>query len=99
MHDEEAQQELRSWERKVIAGLLSMLTVAFLAWAGVVWNSADKVMQRIDRMADQLASDRVEQQLYRAQVERRMAIVEDRQQRVLRWIDRQDDQELKEHQP
>lgn len=87
---EDTLEELRAWERKAVAGLLALLTAAFLAWAGVVWNSADKVMSRIDRMAEQLAADRLEQQAYRSQVERRMAIVEERQGRVLRWIDQQD---------
>lgn len=87
---EDTLEELRVWERKAVAGLLALLTAAFLAWAGVVWNSADKVMSRIDRMAEQLAADRLEQQAYRSQVERRMAIVEERQGRVLRWIDQQD---------
>lgn len=94
MHDEQDQkatlEELRIWERKVIAGLLAMLTTAFLAWAGVVWNSADKLMARIDHMTEQLAADRVEQQLYRAQIERRLSIVEERQSRVLRWIDEEE---------
>lgn len=87
---EDTLEELRVWERKAVAGLLALLTAAFLAWAGVVWNSADKVMSRIDWMAEQLAADRLEQQAYRSQVERRMAIVEERQGRVLRWIDQQD---------
>lgn len=87
---EDTLEELRAWERKAVSGLLALLTAAFLAWAGVVWNSADKVMSRIDRMAEQLAADRLEQQAYRSQVERRMAIVEERQGRVLRWIDQQD---------
>lgn len=87
---EDTLEELRVWERKAVEGLLALLTAAFLAWAGVVWNSADKVMSRIDRMAEQLAADRLEQQAYRSQVERRMAIVEERQGRVLRWIDQQD---------
>lgn len=87
---EDTLEELRVWERKAVAGLLALLTAAFLAWAGVVWNSADKVISRIDRMAEQLAADRLEQQAYRSQVERRMAIVEERQGRVLRWIDQQD---------
>lgn len=87
---EDTLEELRAWERKAVSGLLALLTAAFLAWAGVVWNSADKVMSRFDRMAEQLAADRLEQQAYRSQVERRMAIVEERQGRVLRWIDQQD---------
>ena len=80
--------EVRLWERKAVAVLASILSAAFLAWAGVVWNSADKVLMRIDRMSDQLAADRVEQQLYRAQVERRLSIVEERQNRVIRLLDR-----------
>mgnify|MGYP003442554424 CR=1 FL=1 len=79
--------EVRLWERKAVAVLASILSAAFLAWAGVVWNSADKVLMRIDRMSDQLAADRVEQQLYRAQVERRLSIVEERQNRVIRVLD------------
>jgi hypothetical protein len=80
--------EVRLWERKAVAVLASILSAAFLAWAGVVWNSADKVLMRIDRMSDQLAADRVEQQLYRAQVERRLSIVEERQNRVIRVLDK-----------
>ena len=82
--------ELRSWERKAVAGLLALLTTAFLAWAGVVWSSADKVMARIDRMADQLAADRLEQQMYRAALERRITIIEERQGAVLRRLERDD---------
>ena len=80
--------EVRLWERKAVAVLASILSAAFLAWAGVVWNSADKVLMRIDRMSDQLAADRVEQQLYRAQVERRLSTVEERQNRVIRVLDK-----------
>ena len=80
--------EVRLWERKAVAVLASILSAAFLAWAGVVWNSADKVLMRIDRMSDQLAADRVEQQLYRAQIERRLSIVEERQNRVIRVLDK-----------
>lgn len=87
---EDTLEELRAWERKAVAGLLAALTAGFLAWAGVVWNSTDNIMLRLDRMAEQLAADRLEQQSYLAQVERRMAIVEERQGRVLRWIDQQD---------
>jgi hypothetical protein len=86
--------ELRAWERKIVAGLLVMLTTAFLAWAGVVWNSADKVMLRLDRMSDQLAADRVEQQMYRAQVERRIAIIEERQGAVIRRLQHDGDEEI-----
>lgn len=86
-------EELRAWERKAVAGLLAMLTTAFLAWASVVWNSADKIMARIDRMSEQIAADRIEQQAYRSQVERRISIVEERQGRVLRWIDKQEQME------
>ena len=84
----EAIDEVRLWERKAVAVLAGILSAAFLAWAGVVWNSADKVLMRIDRMSDQLAADRVEQQLYRAQVERRLSIVEERQNRVIRVLDK-----------
>ena len=77
-----------------MAGLLVMLTTAFLAWAGVVWNSADKVMLRLDRMSDQLAADRVEQQMYRAQVERRIAIIEERQGAVIRRLQHDGDEEI-----
>jgi hypothetical protein len=71
-----------------VAGLLALLTMAFLAWAGVVWNSADKVMVRIDRMSDQLAADRLEQQMYRATLERRITIIEERQGAVLRRLEK-----------
>ena len=91
MNDQETMDELRSWERKAVAGLLVLLTTAFLAWAGVVWNSADKVMMRIDRMSDQLFADRLEQQMYRAALERRITIIEERQGAVLRRLDKQDD--------
>ena len=84
----EASDEVRLWERKAVAVLSGILSAAFLAWAGVVWNSADKVLMRIDRMSDQLAADRVEQQLYRAQVERRLSIVEERQNRVISVLDK-----------
>ena len=87
---ESAMDELRAWEHKTVAILLGMLTTAFLAWAGVVWNSADKVMMRIDRMADQLSADRVEQQIYRAQMERRIAIIEERQGAVIRSLQHDD---------
>ena len=88
MHDETTIEELRAWERKAVAGLLALLTTAFLAWAGVVWNSADKVMMRIDRMSDQLAADRLEQQMYRATLERRITIIEERQGAVLRRLEK-----------
>jgi hypothetical protein len=88
MHDETTLEELRTWERKAVAGLLALLTTAFLAWAGVVWNSADKVMMRIDRMSDQLAADRLEQQMYRATLERRITIIEERQGAVLRRLEK-----------
>ena len=94
MDDESTMSELRAWERKIVAGLLVMLTTAFLAWAGVVWNSADKVMLRLDRMSDQLAADRVEQQMYRAQVERRIAIIEERQGAVIRRLQHDGDEEI-----
>ena len=87
MTDESTLAELRSWERKAVAGLLGLLTTAFLAWAAVVWNSADKVMVRIDRMNDQLQADRLEQQMYRAAMERRLSLVEDRQAWVLKQLD------------
>jgi hypothetical protein len=90
VNDEATMNELRSWERKAVAGLLALLTTAFLAWAGVVWSSADKVMARIDRMADQLAADRLEQQMYRAALERRITIIEERQGAVLRRLERDD---------
>ena len=88
MDNQETMDELRSWERKAVAGLLALLATAFLAWAGVVWSSADKVMMRIDRMSDQLSADRLEQQMYRAQVERRIAIIEERQGAVIRSLER-----------
>jgi len=88
MNGDATLEELRSWERKAVAGLLSLLTLAFLAWAGVVWNSADKVMLRIDRMSDQLVADRLEQQMYRAALERRITIIEERQGAVMRRLER-----------
>lgn len=68
--------DIRQWERKAIAALLGLLTTAFIVWAGVVWNGTDKVMNRMDLMVGEMASDRVEQQQYRATLERRLTIQE-----------------------
>ncbi len=89
MNDDDTLAELRLWERKAVLGLLGLLTMAFLSWAGVVWNSADKLMVKLDSMSEQLATDRVEQQLYRSQVERRLSLNEERIQNILRLMDRE----------
>ena len=77
------EQELRNWERKAVAGLLALLVTVFGIWAGVVWSSADKVMQRLDVVVNQMTADRLEQERYRSLNERRLTILEQRQQYVI----------------
>lgn len=81
--------EIRQWERKAIASLLALLTASFMVWAGVVWNATDKVMVRIDTIVLDMSRDRIEQQQYRAIMERRLTIQE-QQTEVLRdrqkWV-------------
>jgi hypothetical protein len=68
--------DVQQWERKAIAGLLGLLTTAFMVWAGVVWNGTDKVMNKIESLAIDANKDRIEQQQYRAVLERRLTIQE-----------------------
>ena len=81
--------DVRQWERKAIASLLALLTASFMVWAGMVWNATDKVMVRIDTIVTDMARDRIEQQQYRAVMERRITIQE-QQIEVLRdrqaWV-------------
>ena len=74
MNDES--NDVRDWERKAIAGLLALLVTVFGLWAGVVWSSSDKVLTRLDNIAMQMASDRLEQSQYRMTMERRLTIQE-----------------------
>lgn len=46
---ESNQSKLTSW-------LLSMLTVGFLAWAGVVWSASDRLTDSLNVMMLRLAS-------------------------------------------
>jgi hypothetical protein len=79
--------DIREWERKAIAALLGLLTAAFIVWAGVVWNGTDKVMVRMDTVAQEMSSDRIEQQQYRAILERRLTIQEQQLEIVKRRQD------------
>lgn len=75
--------DLRQWERKALAGLVAMLVAVFGLWAGVVWNGTDKVVDRLDTVVNQMAADRLEQERYRSLTERRLTIIEQRQQYVI----------------
>lgn len=80
---EQEEEELRQWERKAVAGLLGMLVLVFGTWAGVVWNGTDKVVEKLDVVVTQMAADRLEQERYRSMTERRLTIIEQRQQYVI----------------
>jgi hypothetical protein len=75
--------DLRQWERKALAGLIAMLVAVLGLWAGVVWSGTDKVLARLEAMSAQLAADRLEQERYRSLTERRLTIIEQRQQYVI----------------
>lgn len=77
------EEELRQWERKALAGLMAMLVTVFGLWAGVVWQGTDKVVDRLDTVVTQMAADRLEQERYRSMTERRLTIIEQRQQFVI----------------
>ena len=75
--------DLRHWERKALAGLVAMLVAVFGLWAGVVWSGTDKVLARLEVLSAQMAADRLEQERYRSLTERRLTIIEQRQQYVI----------------
>jgi len=68
--------DVRQWERKTIVALLALLITVCGVWAGVVWSSSDKVLARLDQLAIQMNSDRLEQAQYRMALERRLTIQE-----------------------
>ena len=83
MDQEDIDGGLREWERKVLTGLLALLVTVLGLWAGVVWNGTDKVVDRLDVVVTQMAADRLEQERYRSLTERRLTIIEQRQQYVI----------------
>ena len=85
MTDVYAENDIHAWERKAVAGLLSLLGVCFLTWAGVVWSSGQNVVK-------ELREARVEDAQYRILMERRLTVAEQQltilQQRQSWVIDR-----------
>lgn len=85
---------LHAWERKAIAGLLTLLIGAFLAWAGVVFNGTQTLLQRFDELNARLAKERLEDTHARAQIignlDRRLSLLEARQAWLLKEVERRD---------
>ena len=69
MHDVDSENDIHQWERKAVAGLLSLLTLCFTVWAGVVWSSGQDVVK-------EMRAARLEDAQYRIAMERRLTILE-----------------------
>lgn len=89
MEDEDA-SIVHHWERRVLVGLAAGLISVFGIWATVVWNGTQAVVNEVRMMRQEVMADRVEQEKYRAAMERRIAILEVRQAYVLRSLERMD---------
>ena len=80
---------LRNWERRILVGLMGLLAAGFFAWAGVVWSGKEDLVNRMDQAIILNAADRLEQERYRALVERRLALIEQKQAFVLETLRKQ----------
>lgn len=57
-------------------GIITILVLAFMAWAGVVWNGTNAIADKLETLSEQIYQ-------YQIRMENRVTTVEERQKRVL----------------
>jgi hypothetical protein len=95
-------ETLHAWERKAIGALLGILTTVFLALATLVYKRGELMIDLIATMRQEQASRDLESQRREAQrealhaaemasIDRRLTIIEQRQDWARRQIEKRDD--------
>jgi hypothetical protein len=98
----QSDETLHACERKAIASLLALLTTGFLAWAGLVYSRGEQLINLIADMRHEQtqreleaqrreAAREAQQNAALATLERRLVVIEQRQDWARRQIEKRDD--------